>query len=105
MVSNRSTSPFKKYAQIITIARYNAKHKVTHTHTHTHTQFSNKNPWKVLGLVCQFQGTEGVTRVLAPRLSPRKSPKRGRAAGTGALGPRETLLDGHVDRQQQEAAK
>ena len=31
MVSNRSASPFKKYAQIITIARYNAKHKVTHT--------------------------------------------------------------------------
>ena len=56
--------------------------------THTHTKFSNKNPWKALGLVCQFQGTEGVTRVLAPRLSPRKSPKRGRAAGTGALGPK-----------------
>lgn len=51
----------------------------------SHTKFSN---WKVLGLVCQFQGTEGVTRVLAPRLSPRKSPKRGRAAGTGALGPK-----------------
>ena len=83
MVSNRSTSPFKKYAQIITIARYNAKHKVTHTHT-----IFQKNPWKDLGLVCQFQGTEGVTRVLAPRLSPRKSPKRGRAAGTGALGPK-----------------
>lgn len=55
---------------------------------HTQRQFPNKNPWKVLGVVCQFQGTEGVTRVLAPRLSPRKSPKRGRAAGTGALGPK-----------------